>query len=80
VRTVLETFRTGNWEIGGIPVAILIGVGAAVFGAAVIVIRHARGLGTPGAFLREMEERQAAEAEANAPAAAEPAKPEPQAG
>jgi hypothetical protein len=61
VRTVLETFRTGNWLVGGIPVAILIGVGAAVIGAAVIIIRHARGWGTPGAYLAEME-RQAAEA------------------
>ena len=62
VRTILETFRTGNWLVGGIPVAILIGVGAAVFGAAVIIIRHARGWGTPGAYLAEMEARQAVEA------------------
>jgi phosphatidylglycerol:prolipoprotein diacylglycerol transferase len=62
VRTVLETFRTGNWVVGGIPVAILIGVGAAVIGAAVIIIRHARGWGTPGAYLAEINARQAAEA------------------
>ena len=82
VRTVLETFRTGNWLIGGIPVAVLIGVGAAVIGAAVIVVRHARGWGTPGAYLRDMDERRAADskAEAEAPAASEPPKPEPQAG
>ncbi|MGH2462631.1 MAG: prolipoprotein diacylglyceryl transferase [Candidatus Limnocylindria bacterium] len=78
VRTLLETFRTGNWTIGGIPVAVLIGVGAAVIGAAVIIIRHARGWGTPGAFLDEMAARQATEAEATA--SAEPAGPEPQAG
>jgi phosphatidylglycerol:prolipoprotein diacylglycerol transferase len=66
VRTVLETFRTGNWLVGGIPVAILIGVGAAVTGAAVIIIRHARGWGTPGAYLAEINARQAAEAEPDA--------------
>ncbi|MDQ5839735.1 MAG: prolipoprotein diacylglyceryl transferase [Chloroflexota bacterium] len=66
VRTVLETFRTGNWVVGGIPVAILIGVGAAVIGAAVIIIRHARGWGTPGAYLAEMEARQAIEAQPDA--------------
>ena len=72
VRTVLETFRTGNWVVGGIPVAIIIGVGVAVFGAAVIIIRHARGLGTPGAFLVEMESQRAVEAQ--------PEVPEPQTG
>jgi phosphatidylglycerol:prolipoprotein diacylglycerol transferase len=72
VRTVLETSRTGNWMVGGIPVAIFIGVGAAVVGAAVIIIRHARGWGTPGAYLKEIHARQAAEAQ--------PAAPEPQTG
>ena len=66
VRTVLETFRTGNWVVGGIPVAILIGVGAAAIGAGVIIIRHARGWGTPGAYLKEIHARQAAEAQPDA--------------
>jgi len=66
VRTALETFRTGNWVVGGIPVAILIGVGAAAIGAAVIIIRHARGWGTPGAYLADIHARQAAEAEPDA--------------
>ena len=66
VRTVLETFRTGNWVVGGIPVAILIGVGVAVIGAAVIIIRHARGWGRPGAYLAEINARQAAEAQPDA--------------
>jgi phosphatidylglycerol:prolipoprotein diacylglycerol transferase len=57
VRSVLETFRTGNWLIGGVPTAVLIGVSVAVIGALVIIIRHARGWGVPGAFLVEMEER-----------------------
>jgi phosphatidylglycerol:prolipoprotein diacylglycerol transferase len=63
VRTVLETFRTGNWMVGGVPVAMILGVGAAVFGAAVIIIRHAKGWGTPGAFLLEMEAAEAAAGE-----------------
>jgi hypothetical protein len=52
--------------VGGIPVAILIGVSVAVIGAAVIILRHARGWGTPGAYLAEMEARQAADAEPDA--------------
>jgi hypothetical protein len=34
----------------------------AVIGAVVIIVRHARGWGVPGAFLLEMEEREAAQA------------------
>jgi phosphatidylglycerol:prolipoprotein diacylglycerol transferase len=64
VRAFLETFRTGNWVVGGIPVAVILGLGVAALGAAVIVIRHARGWGTPGAFVVEMEAREAAAAEA----------------
>ena len=67
VRTVLETFRTGNWLLGGIPVAVLIGVGVAVVGAAVIIIRHARSWGTPGGYLADIHARQAAEALTDAP-------------
>jgi hypothetical protein len=62
VRTVLEGFRTGNWLIGGVPTAVIIGGTVAVIGAVVIVVRHARGWGVPGAFLLEMEEREAAQA------------------
>ena len=77
VRSVLETFRTGNWMIGGIPVAILIGVGVAVTGFVVIAVRHANGWGVPGAFLVEMEEREAAKAAAEPDAAPdEPAPPD----
>jgi len=50
-------------------VAILIGVAVAVTGFVVIAVRHANGWGVPGAFLVEMEEREAAAAAAEAPAA-----------
>jgi phosphatidylglycerol:prolipoprotein diacylglycerol transferase len=59
VRTLLEGFRTGNWLIGGVPTAALIGVTVVVIGVVVIVVRHARGWGVPGAFLEDMEAREA---------------------
>jgi phosphatidylglycerol:prolipoprotein diacylglycerol transferase len=80
VRTLLEGFRTGNWLIGGIPTAVIIGVSVAVIGAVVIIVRHLRGWGVPGAYLREMEERAAAEAAAEGAQPAEPTATEPQAG
>ncbi|MBA2253768.1 MAG: prolipoprotein diacylglyceryl transferase [Chloroflexi bacterium] len=46
VRALLETFREGyNWTLGGIPVAILIGVAAVLFGTGFLVWNHRR----PGA-------------------------------
>jgi phosphatidylglycerol:prolipoprotein diacylglycerol transferase len=58
VRTLLEGFRTGNWLLGGVPTAVIIGVTVAVIGAVVIIVRHARGWGVPGAFLLEMEAKE----------------------
>lgn len=81
VRTLLEGFRTGNWLVGGVPTAVLIGVSFAVIGTVVIVVRHAMGWGTPGAFLLEMEAQAAAEpSDADGPTDSEPPAPEPQAG
>ena len=80
VRTLLEGFRTGNWLIGGVPTAVLIGVSVALIGAVVIIVRHLKGWGVPGAYLREMEERAAAEAAAETEPPAEPTATEPQAG
>jgi hypothetical protein len=45
-----------------VPTAVIIGVTVAVIGAVVIIVRHARGWGVPGAFLLEMEEREATQA------------------
>ncbi len=77
VRTVLEGFRTGNWLFGGVPTAVVIGVTVAVVGAAVIIIRHLRGWGVPGAYLLEMEANEAAAlaAEAEVTGAAEGSEP-----
>jgi prolipoprotein diacylglyceryltransferase len=47
VRTGLETFRTNNWVIGGIPTAIWLGVIGFVLAGAWLVIRHRRGFGSP---------------------------------
>ena len=85
VRTVLEGFRTGNWLIGGLPTAAIIGMTVAVIGAAVIIIRHWKGWGVPGAFVIEMEEREAAAAaremvSEGSPVDAEPSSTEPEAG
>ena len=80
VRTLLEGFRTGNWVIGGIPTAMLIGVTVAIIGVVVIVVRHAKGWGVPGAFLAEMEAREAEAGDGSTGGDPEPAAPEPQAG
>jgi phosphatidylglycerol:prolipoprotein diacylglycerol transferase len=40
VRFTLEFLRTGNWRLDGIPTAQLFSVGFAVFGLAIIVLRH----------------------------------------
>jgi phosphatidylglycerol:prolipoprotein diacylglycerol transferase len=70
VRTLLEGFRTGNWLVGGIPTAALLGVTAAVGSAIFLVVRHWRGWGTPGSWMHQTE---------GGDAAAEPS-PEPSAG
>ena len=47
VRSGLETFRTDNWLIAGVPTAIWLGMIAFVLSAAWLVIRHRRGWGSP---------------------------------
>jgi prolipoprotein diacylglyceryltransferase len=59
VRSYLETFRVQNWIILGIPTATWLGILAVVGGLAVIFIRHRNGWGTPGAWIREKEQREA---------------------
>jgi phosphatidylglycerol:prolipoprotein diacylglycerol transferase len=56
VRTYLETYRTQNWVIAGVPTAIWIGVATFVLAGALLVIRHLRGWGTPGAWMRRSDE------------------------
>ena len=69
VRAGLETFRTENWTIGGIPTAMLLGIAAVVVAGAWLIIRHQRGWGSP---LRSQTD---ADAEGPEPSAAE-ARPE----
>lgn len=47
VRTLLETYRVGNWHIIGIPTAMWVGILAVVLSAAWLWYRHRRGWGAP---------------------------------
>jgi phosphatidylglycerol:prolipoprotein diacylglycerol transferase len=47
VRSGLETFRTNNWVILGVPTAIWLGIIGFVLAGAWLIIRHRRGLGSP---------------------------------
>ena len=47
VRTLLETYRVGNWTLGGLPTAMWIGIIAFVLAGAWLIIRHRRGSGSP---------------------------------
>jgi phosphatidylglycerol:prolipoprotein diacylglycerol transferase len=47
VRTALETFRTQNWIIFGIPTAMWVGILGFVLAGAWLIIRHRSGWGTP---------------------------------
>ncbi|HET6380019.1 MAG TPA: prolipoprotein diacylglyceryl transferase [candidate division Zixibacteria bacterium] len=53
VRSVLEPLRTGNWIILGVPTAIWLGVLAVVGAGFLLWLRHRRGWGTPGAWMKE---------------------------
>ncbi len=67
VRTVLEPFRDDNWIILGVPTAIWLGILTILVGGGLFILRHRRGWGTPGAWLREKAQREA-DAPATAPA------------
>lgn len=47
VRTILETYRVGNWTILGVPTAMWIGIIGFVVAGLVLLVRHRRGRGTP---------------------------------
>ena len=72
VRIYLETFRVENWIIAGLPVATWIGILTILLAVGVLVVRHSRGWGTPGAWMKEKAQR-----EADAAAASSPPEPEP---
>jgi phosphatidylglycerol---prolipoprotein diacylglyceryl transferase len=47
VRTLLETYRVGNWTIIGLPTAMWVGIIAVILSAAWLWYRHRRGWGSP---------------------------------
>jgi phosphatidylglycerol:prolipoprotein diacylglycerol transferase len=55
VRSYLETFRVENWMIAGIPTATWLGLGGFVLAGGFLILRHARGWGTPGAWIPQAE-------------------------
>jgi phosphatidylglycerol:prolipoprotein diacylglycerol transferase len=55
VRSYLETFRVQNWVIAGIPTATWLGIAGFVLAAGFLWLRHARGWGTPGAWIQRGE-------------------------
>ena len=59
VRIYLETFRVENWIVAGLPVATWVGILTILLAAGVLVVRHARGWGTPGAWMKEKAMREA---------------------
>ena len=62
VRSYLETFRVDNWLIAGVPTATWLGLGGLVAAGGFLYLRHARGWGTPGAWIAQAEaQKQAAQ-------------------
>ncbi len=55
VRSYLETFRVQNWLIAGVPTATWLGLGGFVLAGGFLWLRHARGWGTPGAWIQRSE-------------------------
>ena len=55
VRSYLETFRVENWMIAGVPTATWLGLGGFVLAGGFLFLRHARGWGTPGAWIPQAE-------------------------
>jgi phosphatidylglycerol:prolipoprotein diacylglycerol transferase len=55
VRSYLETFRVENWVIAGVPTATWLGLGGFILAGGFLILRHARGWGTPGAWIPQAE-------------------------
>lgn len=59
VRSYLETYRVQNWIIAGIPTATWLGIGGFLLAGGFLWLRHARGWGTPGAWIKKPGEADA---------------------
>src|SRR5438874_1154684 len=77
VRSALETLRVGNWYIGPLPTATWLGLAGVLAAAGFLVLRHARGWGTPGAW---MHRAPPAGTDGGGPAPAPPPRSEPSPG
>jgi phosphatidylglycerol:prolipoprotein diacylglycerol transferase len=55
VRSYLETYRVQNWMIAGIPTATWLGIGGFLLAGGFLWLRHLRGWGTPGAWIKPVE-------------------------
>ena len=77
VRSALETLRVGNWYIGPLPTATWLGLAGVIAAAGFLVVRHARGWGTPGAW---MHRGAPAGSDGGGPAPAPPPRSEPSPG
>jgi phosphatidylglycerol:prolipoprotein diacylglycerol transferase len=63
VRTLLETYRVGNWTILGVPTAMWVGIIGFVLAGAWLWYRHRRGWGSP--MIKPVAERETDAAAAN---------------
>lgn len=77
VRSALETLRTGNWYIGPLPTATWLGLAGVLLAAAFLILRHARGWGTPGAWMDRDEYPSGTDSGASAPAPPPRSEPSP---
>jgi phosphatidylglycerol---prolipoprotein diacylglyceryl transferase len=56
VRTLLETYRVGNWTILGVPTAMWVGIIGFILAGAWLWYRHRRGWGSP--MIKPVDERE----------------------
>ena len=56
VRSLLEGYRVDNWYIGPLPTAVWIGIAGVILAGGFLILRHAKGWGTPGAWMDRSDE------------------------
>ena len=67
VRVWLETFRVDNWVILGVPTATWLGVITFIVAGGLLWLRHRRGWGVPGAWVRDKQAADQPQAEPTEP-------------